>query len=172
MLKMTLLCVLLCCVGCQTTTTPESGVAQAEIIRGNGKLLLRVEKIVGTYEVDVQRAVHMGADPAAKDQWKIVASTSVAGYPGGWLVSDGAGDASSAMVKGTYRIGGEEIAVSLDGGTRLMARITPETSNTARVSGVFVHVDAATGKRFATPFDVTCVLGNVVVLQRSDAAQL
>lgn len=87
-------------------------------------------------------------------------------------MSDGAGAPSSAMIKGTYRIGGEEIEVSLDAGIRLTAKVNPETSNTARVSGVFVQVDAETGERFATPFDVTCVEGIVVVLQRSDAAHL
>ena len=58
MLKYAMLFLLLCAAGCQITGTGEpSVVAKPRSAERNEKLLLRIDKIVGTYEVVVQRAV-------------------------------------------------------------------------------------------------------------------
>ena len=168
MFKLLMLFTLFCCAGCQTTTIePVEPVAASPVAvaTNSEKLLLRVETLVGTYDVDVQRAVLHGPDRTRKDQWAIAAAASVSGYPNVWRTSDDFPDPASAAVKGTYLLAGDSIEVSLDPGVRMIAKVVPESRNTARVVGVFVHVkDSSAGPTiFDMPFDVKCVLGEVVV---------
>ncbi len=167
MFKYLMLFALLCCAGCQTTTPTIEPIdsPRAPIATNNEKLLLRVESLVGTYDVDVQRAVLRGADRTNKDQWAIAAASRVSGYPNAWRTSDDFPDPASAALKGTYALDGENIEISLDPGARVIAKVLPESRNTARVVGVFVHVvESPTGPRvFDMPFDIKCVVGEVVV---------
>lgn len=152
-----LLGLLACLTGCQTTGTGGSQ-KQGGAADRTEKLLLRVDQFVGTYEVKVQRAVMTGADPKQRDQWAIVGSSEVEGYPGKFRSSESSAPAENGT-KQTFLLDGTSIAVSQEPGTHLIAKVLPVHQNTARVVGVFVHVSPA--GTFSMPFDVHCDMGRV-----------
>lgn len=167
MLKYVMLLLLLCAAGCQTTGTGETAVAvppsQAE---RNEKLLLRIDKIVGTYEVVVQRAALNGQDPKQKEGWDIIGSASTSGYPGTFRFSEGSPSVNDSGRTGTYLLDGEPVTVSHEPGVHLIVKVIPELQNTARVLGVYVQVTQVGDdfESFTFPFDISCNLGEVLQL--------
>ena len=167
MFKYIMLLLMVCAAGCQTTGTGESSVAaQSRQVDRNEKLLLRIEKMVGTYEVIVQRAALNGSDPKQKADWAIVGSASASGYPGTFRISEDSESVNDSGRTGTYLLDGEPIRVSHELGVHLMVKVVPELQNTARVIGVYVQVTQV-GDCFETfnlPFDIRCNLGEVLQL--------
>lgn len=148
--------------GCQTTTSATRDYSASATGDRNEKLLLRVDQLVGVYEVTVQRAAHDGVDPKQKDQWAIIGSADIEGYPGRFRSTEGAKPTAGAAQE-SFLIDGTPVKISQQPGTHLTAKVLPEHQNTARVVGVFVQVTPV-GKHFETfsiPFDLTCDMGRV-----------
>ena len=176
MFKYIALLVLVIATGCQTTTSPE-GVSSTK--RGSmpgaeksEKLLLRADKIVDTYSVSVQRVELNGTNPKQTDQWGMVASVEVSGYPNSFRKSEGSTPPDSAQSKGTYLLDGTAVEIALAPGVQLIVKVIPKMQNTARIVGVFTQTRAtpAGAETFSLPFDVECDLGKVVVLYQKDLA--
>ncbi|QBG48129.1 hypothetical protein EGM51_12255 [Verrucomicrobia bacterium S94] len=155
---LTLLAVGVCLAGCQTTETGRAQNAMKTAMR-NEKLLLRVNQLIGTYEVRVERAALEGTDPKQKDQWAIIGSAGVEGYPGKFRASDGTEEKDGVMQE-TFLLDGTPVKVALEPGTHLVAKVIPELQNTARVVGVYVQVPDSGGV-FSMPFDLVCDMGRV-----------
>ncbi len=167
MFKYVALIVLLCAAGCQTTQTNGTAAGgDLKSIDRNEKLLLRIEKIVGTYEVVVQRAALKGNDLKEKDQWGIIGSASVSGYPGTFRASEETRPIPNSSRIGTYLLDGTPVKISQESGEHLIVKIIPEMQNTARVVGVFVQVTpiGSCYDTFSLSFDLSCNLGEVVEL--------
>ncbi len=154
---------ILCIVaGCQTTTSDPGGALASATLDRNEKLLLRVDQLVGTYDVTVQRAALNGEDPKQKDQWAIIGSAGVEGYPGKFRATESAEPIGGAALE-SFLLDGTPVKISQQPGTHLIAKVIPERQNTARVVGVFVQVSSV-GKQvesFSVPFDLTCDMGRV-----------
>ncbi|MDF7823669.1 hypothetical protein P4B35_06550 [Pontiellaceae bacterium B12227] len=167
MLKYVMLLLLLCAAGCQTTGTGESSVAApVRQLDRSEKLLLRIEKIVGTYEVVVQRAALTGNDPKQIEDWAIVGSASASGYPGTFRTSEDAVSVNDSGRTATYLLDGEPVKVSHEPGVHLIVKVIPELQNTARVLGVYVQVTQEGDhlESFSFPIDISCNLGEVLQL--------
>ena len=80
MLKYIMLLAILCGVGCQTTQPLPHEASIQVSSRRSEKVSVRFEKYVGSYEVQVQRAVR--ADESA--EWAVISAPRVSGYPEKW----------------------------------------------------------------------------------------
>jgi len=149
-------------VGCQTTETSTAQQREKGFVERSEKLLLRVDQIVGTYDVKVQRAICDGANPMRRDQWIIIGSSEVEGYPGTFRISEG-GVPLEHSVKETFLLDGMPVDISQEPGVHLIAKVLPVHQNTARVVGVFVQVKPSGEhvETFSMPFDIKCDMGKV-----------
>ena len=163
MFKYFVFLMLICVTGCQTTQTAAVVVEPVAIERSE-RLLLRAEKMVGTYEVRVQRVALVGEDADVIANWEVDGSVAVSGYPGTFRRSEGAVEDAARV--GSYLLAGDWVKVSHEPGVHLVVKVLPELQNTARILGVYVHVTSV-GEHFETfsyPFDVHCNLGDVMLL--------
>lgn len=154
--------------GCQTTTTGGAAPPVTPVDRSE-KLLLRVDQMVGTYSVTVQRAACTGNDPKDKDQWAIVGTGEVDGYPGKFRMTPGGAPEADAG-REIFLLDGSPVEVSQEPGTHLVVKVMPELQNTARVVGAYVQVQSVGGyqESFRVPFDLTCNMGRVYEVYSRD----
>lgn len=159
--------------GCQTTATRAPASSNNLRISGRSeKLLLRADKIVDTYTVSVQRVELVGENRTSTDDWDIIATAEVNGYPGSFRKSDGSKPVASATQTGSFLLDGAKVEVALDPGVQLVLKVEPELQNTAHLVGVFSQTrNIGTGmESFSLPFDIHCDLGKVVVLYEKETA--
>lgn len=172
MLKYLIASVMLMCAGCQTTTTgPESVKAGKPAVPASEKLLMRADILIDTYEVTVQHAVLKGADPSDRNQWGIMGSTRVSGYPGSWRSTPGLMELSDDVTKASYFLNGEKVDVAVRPGTHLLTKVLPDSQNSARIVGVFITATMTPAGLdiCSMPFDVSATVGQIVVLYQKDA---
>ena len=167
MLKGVILLMLICVSGCQTVSTGSAvEVAQTVSVERRERLLLRTEKMVGTYEVMVQRIALVGESPRVSADWKIEGTVVASGYPGKFRRSEDSLAVADTARIGSYLLAGEVTKISHEPGVHLVVKVIPELQNTARVLGIYVQVTQV-GEHFETfsyPFDVHCNLGEVIQL--------
>ena len=168
--KLLLLAALAGAAGCQTTSTNGPASVAVGAHEKSEKLLLRIDKIVDTYSVNVQRVELQGANPKQTDHWSVAASAEVSGYPGTFRKSDGTIPMAAAVRKGTFLLDGTPVECALDPGVQLVLKVVPELQNTARIVGIFSQTRMTPNgvETFSLPFDVRCDLGKVVVLYQKD----
>jgi len=154
--------------GCQTTTPATINVTRAA--DQNEKLLMRVDKIVGTYSVSVQRVEHRGMNPKNTSEWDVIGTAEVSCYPGSFRKSDNTAAADTASRKETFLLDGVPVEVALESGVQLVLKVEPKLQNTARIVGVFSQTrrTGAGEDTFSLPFDVECDLGAVTILYAKD----
>lgn len=164
--------VLLGVSGCQTTASSPVVKTVSRAGDQSEKLLMRVDKIVGTYSVSVQRVEHHGTNPKASGEWDIAGAAEVSCYPGSFRKSDGTAPVDSASRKGTFLLDGITVEVALESGVQLVLKVEPKLENTARIIGVFSQTrpTEAGMETFSLPFDVECDLGAVTVLYAKDVS--
>lgn len=161
--KKLLLVVLLACAGCQTARHASIPVPRPLAPGGTEQVALRLEKYVDTYDVVVQREVLAQNQGDGSDEWKVVSARLVSGYPEKWRSApeDVEGKRSPEI---SFLLNGEMVKTSPSSDSTLVAKVLPQTENTARVLGVFTH------EAMVVPFDVTCGLGEFVVVYRKGPA--
>lgn len=155
--------------GCQTTATGGGTAAGGEHAAHCEKLLLRVDQLVGTYSVTVQRAACTGNNPHKKELWTTIGTGEVDGYPGKFRMSAG-GKPEPGAAREIFLLDGSPVEVSQEPGTHLVVKVVPELQNTARVVGAYVQVTPAGGymETFSVPFDLKCDMGRVYQVYARD----
>jgi hypothetical protein len=166
MLKHLLVLVLLGTAGCQSGKNT-AGRSAAYSFNGNPeRLVVWLEKYVDTYDVAVHRAVLTFNGATLKDDWVPVASAVASGYPGAWRKSAEGTDIATDGINIQVMLDGEQIAVPLSRQARVVAKVIPDTENTARVVGVYVQgAQPENGlAELCVPFDIRTGLGKLSVI--------
>ena len=167
MFKYAMLLLVLCVAGCQTTQLEETpDLSSTTLIDQSEKLLIRIDKIVGTYDVVVQRFVFNGDQPDDENEWEILGTARVSGYPGTFRTLEEALPVVEGERKATFLLDETVQEISHEPGVHMIVKVEPELQNTARVVGVYVQVTTV-GDAFETftmPFDIKVNLGDVLQL--------
>ncbi|MEA2068764.1 MAG: hypothetical protein U9P12_06150, partial [Verrucomicrobiota bacterium] len=121
--------------------------------------------------VAVQHAIRKKAGNGEVDQWVVVSSPRVSGYPGKWRRTEEPADPIGYRSTASYLLDGELVGISLLPGVHLVAKVLPESQNTVRVMGVFSRIGAAGhGKNeVSIPFDLICTVGDLNVIYEKKA---
>ncbi len=166
MLKYIMLLAILCGAGCQTTQPLFEGTPAQMSSRRSKKISVRVEKYVGSYDVEVQHAVQNDDS----EEWDVLSAPRVSGYPEKWRHTLSAIPQDGYKVKASYLLGGEMIDISLEPGAHLIAKVLPLKQNTSRVIGIFSQTKKSKKglEVFSVPFDISCGFGELTVVYLED----